>query len=64
MKNKVTIEFDTEEQAKEFVSFFSGHGEQVYWEWASCQDNQEDFVKRFNYEAKSTSFKGTNEESV
>ena len=42
MSKKVTIEFDNEEAAKHFIHWLCGSGEQEYWEWMKCREQEED----------------------
>ena len=52
MKENVTINFDNEIAAKHFMSWLSGQGEQDYWEWMMCREQEEDgniTAVSFNY---------------
>lgn len=42
MAKKVTIEFSNEDAAHHFASWLCGSGEQQYWEWMRCREEDED----------------------
>lgn len=41
-KHKLTIEFDSEEAAEHFSDWLCGQGEQDYWLWMECREQEED----------------------
>jgi len=48
----VKIEFDNERAAKHFISWLCGSGEQHYWDWMDCREDEEDgpiTAVRFDY---------------
>ena len=53
MTNTLRIEFDNPEAALlHFKSWLCGSGEQSYWTWMECREDEEDgpiTAKRFNY---------------
>jgi len=49
VKSKVIIEFDNEDAAKEFACWLDGQGEQDYWQWRDCQDEQEAYARHFKH---------------
>lgn len=51
-ETKIEIHFANEEAAKHFASWLCGAGEQDYWTWMECREQEEDgdiSVKEFNY---------------
>ncbi len=41
MPSKVTIEFDNKDAAYHFMSWLDGQGEQDYWTWMKCREDEE-----------------------
>lgn len=41
-KTKITIEFDNPEAAEHFASWLCGGGEQDYWHWMECREEDEE----------------------
>lgn len=51
-KTNITIEFSNPEAAEHFASWLCGSGEQGYWEWMQCREDEEDgdiTATRFHY---------------
>ncbi len=42
VKRSVRIEFDNNDAAEHFLSWLSGSGEQMYWEWMKSREQEED----------------------
>jgi hypothetical protein len=40
-KSKVEIEFDNPKAAEHFLSWLCGQGEQNYWLWMECREQEE-----------------------
>lgn len=40
-KVKLTIEFDNQEALEHFASWLCGAGEQDYWQWMECREDEE-----------------------
>ena len=57
---EVVIKFQTEEQAAEFVSWFSNSGEQDYFQQKEYVDNDLDICDKFEYDYQNNIIKGTN----
>jgi hypothetical protein len=53
---KVSFEFETEDQADEFVSWLCGQGEQDYWTWMECNQETQEHAVSFDYHT--SAFKG------
>lgn len=45
----VTIKFDNDAAAKEFMSWLDGQGEQDYWTWLSYRDADDVKVQTIKY---------------
>ncbi len=62
MNKAVIIDFDTQEQAQAFISFMSGHGEQVYWEYADHKEDysKDGYVDSFKYDMGNQTIRATN----
>ncbi len=41
-KKEVKFVFDNEETAEHFISWLCGSGEQQYWQWMECREEDED----------------------
>lgn len=41
-KHKLSIEFDSKEAAEHFSDWLCGQGEQDYWLWMECREQEED----------------------
>lgn len=42
METKLTITFDNPQAAEHFQSWLCGQGEQDYWMWMECREQEED----------------------
>ena len=42
MARDITIRFDSDEAALHFADWLCGSGEQQYWEWMRCREEEED----------------------
>lgn len=52
MKQNITIQFENEKAAQHFAHWLDGQGEQDYWTWMECREQEEDgdiTAKRFVY---------------
>lgn len=48
----ITIKFNPDESAMHFAQWLCGSGEQQYWEWMRCREDEEDgpiTALEFNY---------------
>jgi hypothetical protein len=53
----VEIKFDNPEAAEHFISWLCGSGEQHYWDWMLCREDEEDgdiTAVRFDYNGGTT----------
>lgn len=41
-KNVLKIEFDSQDALENFASWLCGSGEQQYWQWMECQEEEEE----------------------
>ncbi|CAB4196891.1 hypothetical protein UFOVP1290_411 [uncultured Caudovirales phage] len=41
-KSKLEILFDSEDAKQHFISWLCGQGEQYYWDWMECREQEED----------------------
>lgn len=48
-KKALTMVFDDHDSLDKFISFMDGYGEQAYWEWMSCADEDGTATVRFDY---------------
>ena len=51
-KTTIQIEFDSPEGARHFASWLCGSGEQQYWHWMECREEEEEgpiTALRFDY---------------
>lgn len=58
MKTKLVIEFDNQKAAKHFALWLCGSGEQHYWDWMECREEEEDgniTAVNFDYHAEDKS---------
>lgn len=64
-KTIIKIEFDTKNAAMHFAHWLCGSGEQDYWQWMECREQEEKgniTVKKFHYYSEDKS-KNKNDES-
>ena len=63
-KVKLTIEFDNEESAKHFAIWLCEAGEQDYWHWMECREEDEDgdiTATSFHYHGEEDETKAQND---
>jgi hypothetical protein len=48
-KKTLAMVFDNQESLDLFVSFMDRYGEQIYWNWMECADEEGNKTVRFNY---------------
>jgi hypothetical protein len=53
---KVTFEFETDDQAEEFVTWLCEQGEQDYWLWMEATQERQEYMVAFDYHT--SAFKG------
>jgi hypothetical protein len=42
MNMNITIKFENEAAARHFASWLCGQGEQSYWDWMECREEEEE----------------------
>jgi hypothetical protein len=59
MSKEVLIKFETEEQAKEFMSWLSNSGEQEYFCMKEYVDEENSIVNKFDYDYENNIINGS-----
>ncbi len=59
MSKEVLIKFETEEQAKEFMSWLSNSGEQEYFAMEEYVDEKNTIVNKFDYDYENNIINGS-----